>query len=255
LSGYLGGIEMQKISTRAVGIFMLVFFVISMIGAATTCTPSKANPDTFNFSPAKYSGNVLSNDKGSDIKVVSVSKTTNGGKISIKSNGIFSYKPASSSKTNIKDTFIYKIKNKCGQYSSAKVTINYKNAQEDTISVVQVTQLAQINNFLKKGPVFVKIGAEWCTPCQKMKPILKELATEYGGKASITFIDTDKSPKLADYFGVDSIPDSFVIVGIKNGQYVYMKQNGKVTTDRSQARIIGLYDKEVFEKVINLALQ
>lgn len=244
---------MQKILTKAVGIFMLVFFVMSMTAAAATCTPSKANADTFSFSSSKYSGNVLSNDKGSDIRVVSVSKTTNGGKVSMKSNGIFSYKPASSSKTTIKDTFTYKIKNKCGQYSSAKVTINYKKTQGSTSTVVQVTQLAQINNYLKKGPVFLKIGAEWCSPCQKMKPILKELATEYGGKATIVFIDTDKSPKLADYFGVDSIPDSCVIVSLKNGQYVYMKQSGKVTTDRSQARIIGLYDKEVFESVINLA--
>jgi hypothetical protein len=51
------------------------------------------------------------------------------------------------------------------------------------------------------------------------------------------------------------MPDSCVIVGIKNGQYVYMKQNGQVTTDKSQATIIGLYSKGVFEKVINLALQ
>ncbi len=51
------------------------------------------------------------------------------------------------------------------------------------------------------------------------------------------------------------MPDSCVIVSVKNGKYVYMKQNGKVTTDRSQARIIGLYSKGVFEKVINLALK
>jgi hypothetical protein len=45
-----------------------------------------------------------------------------------------------------------------------------------------------------------------------------------------------------------------VIVGIENGKYVYMKQDGKVDTDRFKARILGLQDKKVFEKVLDLAL-
>jgi thioredoxin 1 len=114
--------------------------------------------------------------------------------------------------------------------------------------------MEQINTSLQKGPVFLKIGAEWCEACQEMKPILNELATEYGGKATIMSVDVDKSLKLADYFGVSSMPDSSVIVGIENGEYVYMQQNGKTTTDRSQARIVGLNDKKVFENVLNLAL-
>ena len=246
---------MQKKMIKAIGVFTLVLFVMSMTGAAATCAPCKANPDTFSFSSSKYSGNVLSNDKGTSIKVASVSKTTNGGKVTMKTNGIFTYKPASSSKTTIRDTFTYKIKDKCGKYSAAKVTINYKKTPGSTATVVEATQLAQINTALQKGPVFLKLGAEWCTYCQKMKPIMQEMATEYKGKATIMSADVDKSPKLADYFGVASMPDSCVIVSVKNGQYVYMKQNGKVTTDRSQARIIGYNNKAVFEKVINLALK
>ena len=246
---------MQKKMTKAIGVFTLVLFVMSMTGAAATCAPCKANPDTFSLSSSKYSGNVLSNDKGTSIKVASVSKTTNGGKVTMKTNGIFTYKPASSSKTTIRDTFTYKIKDKCGKYSAAKVTINYKKTPGSTATVVEATQLAQINTALQKGPVFLKLGAEWCGYCQKMKPIMTEMATEYKGKATIVSADVDKSPKLTDYFGVSSLPDSCVIVSVKNGKYVYMKQDGKVTTDRSQARIIGLYSKGVYEKVINFALK
>jgi thioredoxin 1 len=68
----------------------------------------------------------------------------------------------------------------------------------------------------------VKIGAEWCEPCKEMKPILSELATEYGGKATIMSLDVDKSADLSDYFVVSSIPDSSVIVGIEKGEYVYL---------------------------------
>ncbi len=88
-----------------------------------------------------------------------------------------------------------------------------------------------------------------------MKPILKDLATEYAGKATIMSIDVDKSPKLIDYFGVDSVPDSSVIVGIENNEYVYMQEDGKASKDRFQTRIMGLRDKQEFEKVLDLALQ
>lgn len=140
---------------------------------------------------------------------------------------------------------------------------NYKKTQEiftnSNVSltkntVVEVTQLEQINKALKKGPVLLKIGAEWCESCQKMKPILNELATEYGGKATIMAADVDQSPKLADYFGVKSIPDFSVIVGIEKGKYIYMQQNGTVTQSRSQAKIVGLNDKKVFENVLDVTI-
>ncbi len=141
---------------------------------------------------------------------------------------------------------------------TAGVQNNLTSSQEsqDSSAVVEVTQLEQINTYLQKGPVFVKIGAEWCGPCQEMKPILKDLATQYAGKATITSLDADKSPKLTtEYFGSYDYPDSFVIVGIDNGEYVYMQGDGKVGKDRFKARILGLRDKQEFENVLDLALQ
>lgn len=127
--------------------------------------------------------------------------------------------------------------------------------QDDGI-VVEVTQLEQIDTALQKGPVLVKIGAEWCGPCQEMKPILKDLATEYAGRATIMSIDADKSLELTtEYFGSYDYPDSFVIVGKENGEYIYMQVDGKVSKDRFQARILGLRDKQEFENVLDLALQ
>jgi hypothetical protein len=130
LSGYYGGKIMQKNMFKALGVFTLALFVMSMTGAAatTTCTVSKAKADIFNFSPSIHSGNVLKNDVGNGLKVVKMSSCTNGGKVTMKSNGIFSYTRASCSKTptTIRDSFTYTIVNKCGQKSIARVTINYK---------------------------------------------------------------------------------------------------------------------------------
>jgi Thioredoxin domain-containing protein len=138
-----------------------------------------------------------------------------------------------------------------------KAPDNSTNSQniQGVNSVVEVTQLEQINTALQKGPVFLKIGAEWCEPCQEMKPILKDLATEYSGKATIMSVDVDKSPKLIDYFGVGSVPDSSVIVGIENDEYIYMQEDGKVSKDRFQARILGLRDEKELKKSMDLALR
>ena len=131
---------------------------------------------------------------------------------------------------------------------------NSKNAQEGS-SVVEVTDLEQINASLQKGPVLMKIGSENCGPCKDMEPILQELATEYGGRAKIVSVDIDKSPQLAAYFGsVYAIPDITVIVNIKDGEYVYMRPDGKVTTDRSKSKITGSREKGIYEDVLDLAL-
>lgn len=123
-------------------------------------------------------------------------------------------------------------------------------------SVVAITRLEQVNTSLQNTPVFVKIGSRWCPECRSLKPVLDKLAVEYQGKATIAAIDADKNPELAEYFEVEFIPDSFVIVGIENGTYVYMQDDGNISTDRSQARFVGRNDtdEEMFKKVLDLAL-
>jgi hypothetical protein len=129
LSGYYGGNVMHKNMFKALGVFTLVFFVMSMTGAATTtCSLCKAKADTFNLCPSIHDGNVLKNDIGSGIKVVKMSSCANGGKVTMKSNGIFSYTRSSCSITTtpVRDSFTYTIKNTCGQTSTARVTVYYK---------------------------------------------------------------------------------------------------------------------------------
>ncbi|HII80023.1 MAG TPA: thioredoxin family protein [Methanosarcina sp.] len=133
---------------------------------------------------------------------------------------------------------------------------NPNDTQEIQVkSVVEnVTDLEQINTSVQKGPVFVKVGAEWCGPCQQMKPILSDLAAEYTGKATVMSADIDQSPQLAAYFSTSYIPDSFVVVGLENGEYIYMQEDGNVTTDRFQARVLGVMDKQVYEELMDRAV-
>lgn len=127
---------------------------------------------------------------------------------------------------------------------------------KEKITVVKITQLEQINTSLQKGPVFLKLGSRWCPHCRAMAPILENLTAKYNENATIASVDVDQNPELAEYFKVDVIPDSCVIVDIENGKYVYIQENGNVSTDRSQAKKIGLSDgdEKLFEKIMNIAI-
>ena len=131
---------------------------------------------------------------------------------------------------------------------------NTQNMQNKSV-VVEVVQLERINTSLQRGPVLLELGAGWCEDCQTLKPTLDKIATEYEGRVTVMSIDVDKSPKLADYFFVNSLPDSSTIVGIEDNGYVYMKEDGNVTKDRFKARILGPQVKQVFEKVLDSALR
>ena len=57
-----------------------------------------------------------------------------------------------------------------------------------------------------KKPVLVLFYADWCGPCKKISPILKELAGEYKNDIIIYKINVDNEKELAAAFGIQSIP-------------------------------------------------
>lgn len=58
--------------------------------------------------------------------------------------------------------------------------------------------------------VILKVGAEWCGPCQQLAPVISGFAKDDGGKWMLGKIDGDKSPDLVKQFKVDAYPTMLV---------------------------------------------
>jgi putative thioredoxin len=66
-------------------------------------------------------------------------------------------------------------------------------------------------------PVIVDLWAEWCGPCKQLSPLLERLAQAGNGAWLLAKVDVDANPRIAQLFGVQSIP---TVVAIAGGQPV-----------------------------------
>jgi putative thioredoxin len=75
----------------------------------------------------------------------------------------------------------------------------------------------QVIDASHQRPVLVDFWAEWCAPCRLLKPVLEELALEYGGRFRLAKVNSDKNQELAARYGVRGIP---TVKAFLNGQPV-----------------------------------
>lgn len=55
-------------------------------------------------------------------------------------------------------------------------------------------------------PCIIDFYADWCGPCKKIAPVLKELAEQYRGQIVIYKVNVDNEKELASTFGIKTIP-------------------------------------------------
>ncbi|HLN22246.1 MAG TPA: thioredoxin [Bacteroidales bacterium] len=67
-------------------------------------------------------------------------------------------------------------------------------------------------------PVIIDAFAEWCGPCKVQSPILKEVASELGGRVKVIKIDVDKNPEIASRFDIRGVPTLMIF---KDGTMKY----------------------------------
>ncbi|MBR2866220.1 MAG: thioredoxin fold domain-containing protein [Alistipes sp.] len=72
--------------------------------------------------------------------------------------------------------------------------------------IAKIEDMANGWKFLGTRPALIDFYASWCGPCQRLSPIIDELAAEYEGKVDIYKVDVDQEEELARLFRVRSIP-------------------------------------------------
>ncbi|MGH3800727.1 MAG: tetratricopeptide repeat protein [Pseudonocardiaceae bacterium] len=66
-------------------------------------------------------------------------------------------------------------------------------------------------------PVLVDLWASWCEPCKQLSPVLERLAEAACGAWVLAKVDVDANPRIAQLFGVQSLP---TVVAVAGGQPV-----------------------------------
>ncbi len=94
-------------------------------------------------------------------------------------------------------------------------------------------------NFSKEAeksgiPVIVDFYADWCGPCQMMKPIFEELSDSYKGKLKFAKINTDENDEIAGRYSIEGIP---CLILMKKGKEI--------------GRIIGFVGKDQLKQKID----
>ncbi len=58
----------------------------------------------------------------------------------------------------------------------------------------------------REGTTLVDFWADWCPPCHALAPTIDAIATEARGRFKVGKVDVQANAKLAQSFGVQSIP-------------------------------------------------
>jgi thioredoxin len=111
----------------------------------------------------------------------------------------------------MKKGFIYMIIAAVVLFFGASQQISAQSKGVKTLSIDEFNTLvynldAEELKYLGKKPAIIDFYADWCGPCRAISPILEELATEYAGKIVIYKVNVDNARKVAEKFGIRSIP-------------------------------------------------
>jgi thioredoxin 1 len=82
---------------------------------------------------------------------------------------------------------------------------------------VELTDATFLETVRKYPNVVVDCWAPWCGPCRMVAPVIEEMARDYAGKILFGKLNVDENQRVAQEYGIMSIPTLLVF---KDGKLV-----------------------------------
>nr|HID59401.1 thioredoxin [Desulfobacterales bacterium] len=105
------------------------------------------------------------------------------------------------------------------------------------MKVKEILSRKEFEKAIAHGTTLVDFYAPWCAPCRVQEPIVKQLAKEFEGKASVLKLNVEKSREIAMSQRIYSIPTLIIFM------------NGKEIL-----RYVGLQSEETLSNAIQKTL-
>lgn len=118
----------------------------------------------------------------------------------------------------------------------------------------QIT-MADIDQALQKGPVFLEFETPECGYCKQQRPISEKLAEEYGSNVTFMFVDAKENRDLARTFQVTGVPQINVIANRTDGQYTYVGRDGTVSGNINESKFLGLTQEAALRTALDTAIK
>ncbi len=115
--------------------------------------------------------------------------------------------------------------------------------------------MADIDNALASGPVFVEFESKECSWCKKQRPVSEALAGDYSGKATFFFVDVAESRDLANAFQVRGVPQIDIVAQKAGGQYTYVGKDGATSTSIPASRFVGYTESDALKTALDAAVR
>ena len=116
------------------------------------------------------------------------------------------------------------------------------------IDYPEATPQNEIDISIESGKsVFLYFYLDTCSYCQKEKPIIEELESEYGEEFTFISIAGNENRELVQQFEVSAYPSMFLISGIdESGNYIYEPFIGFTTRETLQASLEYYLEQNTF---------
>jgi thiol-disulfide isomerase/thioredoxin len=125
----------------------------------------------------------------------------------------------------------------------------------ETAAAAGTVTMADIDNALASGPVFVEFESQECTYCKQQRPISEALASDYTGKVTFFFVDVAQSRDLARSFQVSGVPQINVIAQKSGEQYTYVTKDGTASNSIAGSKFLGLTQKDALKTAIDAGVR